>query len=84
MKCNTCSYIFWENRKLTMEQRKQLVDKGPFNLIFHGIEPDWIEEEMDDDPDFIRDVISQRLKTIIRDEVIYMLVRGYITLIKRK
>ena len=55
-----------------MEQRKQLVDKGPFNLIFHGIEPDWIEEEMDDDPDFIRDVISQRLKTIIRDEVTYI------------
>ena len=63
-----------ENQKLTMEERKQLVDKGPFNLIFHGIEPDWIEAEMDDDPDFIRDVIMQRMKAIIKDEVIYVLV----------
>ena len=45
------------------------LDKGPFNLIFHGVEPDWIEAEMDDDPDFIRDVIGQRMKTLIRDEV---------------
>ena len=52
-----------------MEQRKDLVDKGPFNLIFHGIKPDWIETEMDDDPEFIRDVIMQRLKKIIKDEV---------------
>ena len=56
-----------------MEQRKEFLDKGPFNLIFHGVEPDWIEEEMDDDPDFIRDVIMQRMKIIIRDEVIQTL-----------
>ena len=53
-----------------MEQRKELVDKGPFNLIFHGVEPDWIEAEMCDDPDFTRDVILQRMKTIIKEEVI--------------
>ena len=52
-----------------MEQRKELVDKGPFNLIFHGIEPDWIEAEMCDDEDFTRDVILQRMKTIIKEEV---------------
>ena len=39
-------------------------------MIFHGLEPDWIEAEMDDDPEFIRDVIGQRIRTMIREEVI--------------
>ena len=34
------------------------------------MEPDWIEAEMDDDPDFIRDVIGQRMRNMIKDEVI--------------
>ena len=38
-------------------------------MIFHGLEPDWIEAEMDDDPEFIRDVIGQRIRTMIREEV---------------
>ena len=61
-----------QNSRQTAEERKERkdrIDKGPFNLIFHGIEPDWIEAEMDDDPDFIKDVVEQRMKTIIRDEV---------------
>ena len=40
-------------------------------MIFHGLEPDWIEEEMDDDPEFIRDVIGQRIRTMIREEVCF-------------
>ena len=52
-----------------MQQRKELMEKGPFNLVFHGIVPDWIEEEMDDDPDFQRDVLEQKIKAIVRDEV---------------
>ena len=65
-----CSkHSFFQDKRLTIEQRKVDLDKGPFNLIFHGVEPDWIEAEMDDDPDFIRDVIGQRMKTLIRDEV---------------
>ena len=61
--------IFQENKKLTVEQRKVNLEKGPHNLIFHGMEPDWIEAEMDDDPDFIRDVIGQRMRNLIKDEV---------------
>jgi hypothetical protein len=38
--------------------------------VFHGVEPDWIEMEMDDDPEFQRDVLEQKIKAIIRDEVI--------------
>ena len=34
------------------------------------MEPDWIEAEMDDDPDFIKDVIGQRMRNMIKDEVI--------------
>ena len=54
---------------LTPQQRKELLDKGPFNLVFHGIEPDWIEEEMADDEEFKRDVLEQKIRTIMRDEV---------------
>ncbi len=46
-----------------------LLEKGPFNLVFHGIESDWMEEEMADDPDFKRDVLEQRVKRIIKEEV---------------
>ena len=66
-----------QDKRLTIEERKELVDKGPFNLIFHGLEPDWIEAEMDDDPDFIRDVIGQRIRTIIKDEVVFMYFARY-------
>ncbi len=45
------------------------MEKGPFNLVFHGIVPDWIEEEMDDDPEFQRDVLEQKIKAIVREEV---------------
>ena len=49
-------------------------------MIFHGLEPDWIEEEMDDDPEFIRDVIGQRIRTMIREEVSWIIV-GHIAFI---
>ena len=45
------------------------MERGPFNLVFHGIKPDWIEEEMDDDPEFKRDVLEQKIRNIIRQEV---------------
>ena len=54
---------------LSHSQRKELMEKGPFNLVFHGIQPDWIEEEMDDDPEFKRDVLEQKIRSIIRDQV---------------
>ena len=54
---------------LTHQQRKELMEIGPFNLVFHGIQPDWIEEEMDDDIEFKKDVLEQRIKCIIRDQV---------------
>ena len=54
---------------MSVAQRKELMEKGPFNLVFHGVEPDWIEAEMDDDPDFQRDVLEQKIKAIVRDEV---------------
>ena len=37
--------------------------------VFHGVESDWMEEEMADDPEFKRDVLEQRIKKIIKDEV---------------
>ena len=61
--------LFRENKKLTVAQRRDNLEKGPHNLIFHGMEPDWIEAEMDDDPDFIKDVIGQRMRNMIKDEV---------------
>ena len=45
------------------------MERGPFNVVFHGIQPDWIEEEMADDIDFKKDVLEQRIRTIIRDQV---------------
>ena len=73
-------FLFKDGR-LTIEQRKELVEKGPFNLIFHGVVPDWIEmhELVDDDPEFMRDIIVQRIRSLIRDEVNYnMVVLGYV------
>ena len=46
-----------------------MIERGPFNLVFHGIQPDWIEEEMADDREFKRDVLEQRVRSIIRDQV---------------
>ena len=54
---------------LSHAQRKELMEKGPFNLVFHGIKADWIEEEMADDEEFKRDVLEQKIRTLIRDEV---------------
>ena len=41
---------------LTHQQRKELMEKGPFNLVFHGLKADWIEEEMADDEEFKREI----------------------------
>ena len=48
--------------------------------------PDWIEmhELVDDDPEFMRDIIVQRIRSLIRDEVNYnMVVLGYVVLLIR-
>ena len=39
------------------------------NLVLHGLQADWIEEEMDDDPDFKKDVLEHRIKTLLKEEV---------------
>lgn len=54
---------------MTYKDRLEALEKGPFNIVFHGIEPDWIEQEMADDDDFKKDVLEQRIKKIIKDEV---------------
>ena len=69
-----------QEKRLTIEQKKELLDKGPFNLIFHGVVPDWIEAEMDDDPDFMKDVLGQRMKNMIKDEVFLNVDNRYTTL----
>lgn len=28
---------------MTVQQRKELMEKGPFNLVFHGVEPGALE-----------------------------------------
>ena len=65
--------ISFQEGRLTFEERKEILDKGPHNLIFHGVVPDWIEthELILDDPDFIKDVdpIGQRIRSLIREEV---------------
>ena len=45
-------------------------------MVFHGIQPDWIEEEMADDIDFKKDVLEQRIRTIIRDQVVLHYLQG--------
>ena len=45
------------------------MQNGPFNIVFHGIKPDWIEEEMADDPDFKKDVLELRMKKLLKEEV---------------
>lgn len=60
---------FQDDGKLSYADRAELLEKGPYHLVFHGIESDWMEEEMADDPDFKRDVLEQRIKKIIKDEV---------------
>lgn len=77
-------YLLFKDGRLAIEQRKELVEKGPFNLIFHGVVPDWIEthELVDDDPEFMREIIMQRIRALIRDEVNYNeYFLGYLLLI---
>ena len=45
------------------------MEKGPFNLVFHGIKADWIEEEMLEEEGFKQDVLEQKIRTLIREEV---------------
>ncbi|TRY67395.1 hypothetical protein TCAL_02283 [Tigriopus californicus] len=55
--------------RFTFEERMEFLQTGPFTIVFHGMEPDWIEEEMDDDPDFQRDVLELRIKKLFKDEL---------------
>ena len=36
-------------------------------LLLHGLESDWIEEEMSDDDDFRKDVIEQKVKKLLEE-----------------
>ena len=63
--------------RLSYKDRMELLEKGPFNIVFHGLEPDWIEEEMADDPDFKRDVLEQRMRKLIKVEVGLILISEY-------
>ena len=38
------------------------------SLMMHGVETDWIEEEMSDDDDFRKDVLEQKIKKVL-DEI---------------
>lgn len=58
-----------EDGQISFKERQEQLDKGPYNLVFHGLEPDWIEDEMADDLDFKRDVLEQRIRKMIKEEV---------------
>lgn len=51
------------------KERLEAAQNGPFNIVFHGIKPDWIEAEMADDPDFKKDVLELRMKKLLKEEV---------------
>jgi len=62
----------WKSSKKVIKSQVDYATRslsGPYNLVFHGIEADWMEEEMADDPDFKRDVLEQRIRKIIKEEV---------------
>ena len=57
--------------------------KGDRALIFHGVESDWVEEEMmDDDVEFIRDVIETKVHKILKSVGIQKRVSSICLLIK--
>ena len=37
------------------------------SLMMHGVETDWIEEEMSDDDDFRKDVLEQKIKKVLEE-----------------
>ena len=37
------------------------------SLMMHGVESDWIEEEMSDDDDFRKDVLEQKVKKALEE-----------------
>ena len=37
--------------------------------MIHHFSTDWIEDEMCDDQDFLKDVLEQRIKAVIKEEV---------------
>ena len=41
----------------------------PYNLVFHGIQKDWMEEVMGDDEDMIENVIKHNLEQFLKKEV---------------
>ena len=38
-----------QNQRRDLEARLEYLRNGPYNVVFHGVQPDWIEEEMADD-----------------------------------
>jgi hypothetical protein len=54
---------------MSVEQRLEMLENGPFNLVFHGVEADWIEEEMGDDDDFRKEILVHKMKNFIKDDV---------------
>ena len=39
------------------------MERGPFNVVFHGIQPDFMEDQMADDPEF-RDIDVHTVVTL--------------------
>ena len=37
------------------------------NLVFYGIEPEPLEKQMEAEPEFCRDILETRIKTVFRE-----------------
>ena len=38
-----------QKQRRDLDARMEYLKNGPFNVVFHNMQPDWIEEEMADD-----------------------------------
>ena len=38
-----------QRQRRDLDARMEYLKNGPFNVVFHNMQPDWIEEEMADD-----------------------------------
>ena len=41
--------MFAQRQRREFDARMEYLKNGPFNVVFHNMQPDWIEEEMADD-----------------------------------
>ena len=62
-----CSIIFKFERYWNVHNNSIIISNPQNNLVFYGIEPEPLEKQMEAEPEFCRDILETRIKTVFRE-----------------